>query len=396
MGGLKNDHPKYEKKVVVICQSDDIIGICVNNQPHSQLNHVVTKPVWRHLTMKNLFRLSLIALFVLITGAVSWQGAFAGAADPDATTDVRYCGLPGTDVQTQTVRWTDIFSVPDPDAITGNNYAPSTPVTIEGRDYWGCWVKVSGGGFSGWLPVNAITTRAVMGHPILFDNSAGKCVKDGVICGADVPDAGTDARFCGMAGTDTAAQTTRWTDVFSVPDPDAVTGNHYAPNSGVTITGRDYWGCWVMVEGAHNGWLPVNALNTRAVMGHPVKFDNSAGKCLKDGVICGPAGSGSPDASTDARFCGMPGTDTAAQTTRWTDVFSVPDPDANTGSYYAPNSAVTISGRDYWGCWVMVDGGGHSGWLPVNAINTRAVMGHPIKFDNSAGKCLQDGVICTP
>lgn len=331
--------------------------------------------------MKNLFRLSLIGLFALLVGAVTWQSAYAGAADPDVG-DTNFCGRDGAVTQAQTIRWTDVFSAPDPDANIGQAFAPNTAVTIEGRDYWGCWVKITAGSVSGWLPVDSLNTRAVMGLPVLFDNSGGKCIKDGVICGAATTPTQPDARFCGTAGADTTARTTRWTDVFRVPDPDSNIGVSFAPSTAVTIEGRDHWGCWVKImSGATSGWLPVDALTTRAVMGLPVLFDNSGGKCVKDGVICAAGATGGTPAPDPGgrRFCGTPGNETSARTIRWTNIYAGPDAATVTPNAFAPNTGVTMEGRDYWGCWAKI---ANSGWLPVDALSTQAIMGLPVLVDN--------------
>lgn len=248
------------------------------------------------LSHKSVYKYLLVALFALAVIAVTWQSSFAGGVDPDQpkptpVPDARICGRDGNTVQAQTIRWTDVFSTADPDATTGKAYTPNTSVTIKGRDFWGCWVYVDGATQDGWVPVSALNTNTVMSLPIMFDNSAGQCLKDGVICGVkptpSTPAPGGDPRICGRDGGNTVAKTTRWTDVFSIADPDATTGKAYTPNTPVTIQGRDFWGCWVKVDGAsHDGWVPVSALDTNAVMSLPVMFDNSGGQCLKDGKVC--------------------------------------------------------------------------------------------------------------
>ena len=230
------------------------------------------------MAQKTSIRLMFLAFVVFALAALSLQ-AFAGAADPGQPVDARICGRDGNTTQAQTIRWTDVFSVADPDATTGNAYPPSTAVTILGRDYWGCWVKVDSATYDGWVPVDALNTNTVMSLPVLFDNSGGKCVKDGVICGQvaptprpTTPSEPVDSRICGRDGNARNANTIRWTNIYNGPSASTVTNRAYAPNTNLDLEGRDYWGCWVKVVGSN--WVPVDSLNTRGVMGLPVLVDN--------------------------------------------------------------------------------------------------------------------------
>lgn len=111
-----------------------------------------------------------------------WQDHFNGescAAPPPV--DSRICGREGSVTAASTVRWTDIYTTADPDSTTGRAYRPSTAVTILGRDFWGCWVSVSGAGDAGWVPINALSERGVMGLPVLINNSNGCSIDDGAV-----------------------------------------------------------------------------------------------------------------------------------------------------------------------------------------------------------------------
>ena len=130
--------------------------------------------------MQNKWKTFAIAMMVLVLSMVS-TAVFAGGADPDPapapapTTapvvfDERICGEPGAVTQSQTTRWTNIFTTADPNSDTGRAYEPNTPVTILGRDYWGCWISVQAEPGNGWIPVDAVTTKAVMDLPMLVDN----------------------------------------------------------------------------------------------------------------------------------------------------------------------------------------------------------------------------------
>lgn len=227
--------------------------------------------------------------------------------------------------------------------------------------------------------------------------------------GSTTPAPTVDGRICGRAGAVTQAATTRWTDVFSTADPDATTGEAYPPNTGVTILGRDFWGCWVKVDSAGaDGWVPVNALNTVNIMDLPILLDNSDGCSISDGsrVTCeevGDAGGSTPVAppagtvDNTARVCGSDGAVTTARTTRWTDTYSTADPSSQTGGALAPQTNLTLNGIDFWGCWVSVSYDGGSAWLPVDAISTRAVLDLPQLVDNSNG-CTKsaDGAVFCP
>lgn len=124
---------------------------------------------------------SLTVIMLLIMAAFSSSVVFAGGADPVAApapapevepvADARICGEEGAVTQSSTNRWTNIFATAHPDSDTGRAYEPNTPVTITGRDYWGCWVAVEAEPGNGWIPVDATTTKAVMGLPVLVDNS---------------------------------------------------------------------------------------------------------------------------------------------------------------------------------------------------------------------------------
>ena len=112
-----------------------------------------------------------------------WADAFQGevcAAPPPtgAPQGFRICGTDGNSTAAMTIRWTDIFNTADPATPTGRAYTPNSSVTINGRDFWGCWVQVSGSGDSGWVPVDALNVNTVMALPILVDNSQG-CVISG-------------------------------------------------------------------------------------------------------------------------------------------------------------------------------------------------------------------------
>lgn len=185
------------------------------------------------------------------------QIAFAGAADPEATEpqfDTRICGRNGTTTQTNTVRWTNIFSNGDPDTDTGRAYPPNTSLRLIGRDFWGCWVQVESDtdAGNGWVPIQSLNTRGVLGLPVTFDNSGGCRIENGQVVGC--PNSGNNS-----GGTATGPMTARWTNLYSSASQNSATGQALPPNTPVTIVSTS--GSWVQIQSAMgNGWVPANAL----------------------------------------------------------------------------------------------------------------------------------------
>ena len=151
---------------------------------------------------------------------------------------------------------------------------------------------------------------------------------------------------------------------------------------------RNANGSWVFIwADVGDGWVPTSSVNLAGnVMSLSVWTDHFNGEAC--------AAQPQP---VDSRICGRDGNTINANTTRWTDIFNTADPDTETGRAYPPNTGVTINGRDFWGCWVQVDGAGDSGWIPVDSLNNRGVMGRPILVDNSGGCTIEaDGRVLCP
>lgn len=161
-------------------------------------------------------------------------------------------------------------------------------------------------------------------------------------------------------------------------------GNVTAGES-VKVLARNADGSWVFIWSEPvDGWVPTSSVNLEGdVSVLPVWTDRFVGATCETQQF-------------DSRICGRPGNTTSAATTRWTDIYSTADPDSTTGRAYDPSSPVTILGRDFWGCWVSVEGDGDAGWVPVNALNERGVMGLPILIDNSNGCSIDDGQVLCP
>ena len=155
---------------------------------------------------------------------------------------------------------------------------------------------------------------------------------------------------------------------------------------GIKALGRNSSGTWVFIwADVGDGWVPTSSVTLQGnVMSLSVWADAFQGEqCTQQPTF-------------DSRICGRDGNTTTATTTRWTDIFATADPDTETGRAYPPNTTVSINGRDFWGCWVQVDGAGDSGWIPVNALNQNGVMGLPVLVDNSMGCTINGGTVTCP
>lgn len=151
----------------------------------------------------------------------------------------------------------------------------------------------------------------------------------------------------------------------------------------IKALGRNADGSWVFIwADAGDGWVPASSVNVGDVSVLGVWTDHFNGETCEQ--------------MFDSRICGRDGNATSANTTRWTDIFTTADPETTTGRAYPPGTAVTINGRDFWGCWVQVDGAGDSGWVPVNSLDQLGVMGLPVLVDNSMGCTIDGGTVFCP
>lgn len=143
----------------------------------------------------------------------------------------------------------------------------------------------------------------------------------------------------------------------------------------IKALGRNADGSWLFIwADAGDGWVPASSVNLSGDL-----FTLGVWQDHFVGESCTPV------QQFDSRICGRDGNETAASTTRWTDIFATADPDTETGRAYPPNSTVTIEGRDFWGCWVQVSGSNDAGWVPINSLNVRGIMSLPVLVDNSGG-----------
>lgn len=174
-----------------------------------------------------------------------------------------------------------------------------------------------------------------------------------------------DTRICGRNGSVSRSNTVRWTNIFSNGDPDTDTGRAYPPNTALRLIGRDFWGCWVQVESdtdTGNGWVPIQSLNTRGVLGLPVTFDNSGGCRMENGKIVGCPNRSDNSGATDNNGSAA----TGSMTARWTNLYSSADQNSRTGQALPPNTPVTIVSTS--GAWVQIQSGMGNGWVPANSL----------------------------
>lgn len=167
---------------------------------------------------------------------------------------------------------------------TVTNITAGETVKLLGRNQSGSWVFIWADVGDGWVPASSVNVSAdeVATLSVWTDHF------DGEACSSQPPQ--VDSRICGRPGDDRAATTIRWTDIYESADPDLPTGRSYPPATDLTLTGRDFWGCFVRVRSTTsngNGWIPVQAIDTRAIMSLPVLVDNSGGCQIVNGQITG-------------------------------------------------------------------------------------------------------------
>ncbi len=156
-----------------------------------------------------------VLLAILIFSGVSIANAHDG--DDHSTT--------GSAV---TVRWTNIYSAPNPNSATGKALPPNTHVTIVSDE--GRWVKITSPLGDGYVPRDALRIGSTSG------GSGGG----------------------GMTTTGNAV-TIRWTNIYSAPNPQSSTGVAIPPGTKLTVTSIDM--AWAKMESAlGNGFVPVNAI----------------------------------------------------------------------------------------------------------------------------------------
>ncbi len=261
-------------------------------------------------------------------------------------------------------------------------FPQGTPVTLQGRNRDNSLVYIAAGTgpdkFNGWVAASDITINGDINVLPIWDNGQGDENRAGEFDGPAPAPSGNGIITNGIMRVSR--------DIKAGADECYRTIAPIAQGTPVKILARNESGTWLFIwADAGDGWVPTSSVETSVdISTFDVWTDHFAGESCQ-----------SPP-QFDARICGRPGNATMASTTRWTDIFETADPDSTTGRAYTPNVEVTMVGRDFWGCWVSVTGGGDAGWVPVNALSERGILDLPILVDNSDGCSIDDGQVACP
>jgi hypothetical protein len=259
-------------------------------------------------------------------------------------------------------------------------FAQGTAVTVEGRSRDNSLVYIGAGTgpdkFNGWVSASDVAINGDINVLPIWDNGQGDENRAGEFAGP--------APSSNGIVTNGVMRVTR--DIKAGADECYRTVASITQGTPVKILARNDAGTWLFIwADAGDGWVPTSSVETSIdIGGLNVWTDHFVGDACQ-----------SPP-QFDARICGRPGGATMASTTRWTDIFETADPDSTTGRAYTPDVEVTIIGRDFWGCWVSVSGGGDAGWVPINSLSERGVLDLPILLDNSDGCSIADGQVACP
>ncbi len=253
-----------------------------------------------------------------------WNDHFIGETcntTPPPSIDARICGRPGNVTTATTVRWTDIFSTADPDLTTGRSYPPQTALTLTGRDFWGCFVRVRSNTTSGngWIPVQAIDTREIMGLAVIVDNSGGCQINGNEISNCDNDDVSTqgDIRTVHSATT-----------IYNEPNTNVSTNRTVPANGRVRIISEREDG-WVRIRSRYgNGYIQASQLN-------PASAADSQGTMLTG-----------------------------------SNLYSEPDTDGEVFGFVPQGTQVTILGFAA-GAWIRIETPQGTGWVPQATVSRR-------------------------
>ena len=225
--------------------------------------------------------------------------------------------LPTTDTTATTTRWTDIYSTADPDLPTGRAYPPGTDLTLTGRDFWGCFVRVRSNteAGNGWVPVQAIDTRAIMGLEVLVDNSGGCQIVNGAIVNCDNSEDNTQGDIRTVRGV---------TTIYNEPNTNVPTGREVPADGRVRIVSERPG--WVRIRSRYgNGYIQVERLN-------PPSAEDSQARMV--------AGS---------------------------NLHTEPDVDAATSTFVPEGTTVTV--LRFSSGWIFVSAPQGEGWVPARTVS---------------------------
>ncbi len=272
----------------------------------------------------------------------------------------------------------NLHKAPTLDSPVVGTFSQGTAVTLQGRNRDNSLVYVTAGTgpnkFNGWTRAEDIAISGDINMLPIWDNGQGDENRAGEF----------DSPAPSGIVTNGVMRVTR--DIKYGTNECYAIVNSIDQNTPVKILARNEDGSWLFIwADAGDGWVPTDSVETNIDI-------NALDVWASPFAGAEPCGGPRPD----ARICGRPGNATTASTTRWTDIFATADPDSQTGRAYTPGVEVRMTGRDFWGCWVSVTGGGDAGWVPVNALNERGIMDLPILVDNSDGCSIDDGQVACP
>ncbi len=265
-------------------------------------------------------------------------------------------------------------------------------IMLLARNEDGSWVFVWSDAGDGWAPASTVNPDEPVSTLAVWTDHF-----DGESCNAPQPRPVADGRICGRPGNDSTALTTRWTDIYQTADPDQPTGRSYPPNTALTLNGRDFWGCFVRVTSNTengNGWVPVQAIDTREIMSLPVLVDNSGGCEIVDGQIIGCDGD-EGNSQGDIRTVN-----------RATPIYNEPNTNVPTGRTVPDEGRVRIVSERTDG-WVRIRSRYGNGYIQVSQLNppsaedsqARMVAGANLHIEPDAGSAtnvfVQEGTQVT-
>lgn len=254
-----------------------------------------------------------------VTTLSVWTDHFNGeACSSPPLVDARICGRAGDDTTATTTRWTDIYSTADPDQPTGRSYPPNTDLTLNGRDFWGCFVRVRSNtaNGNGWIPVQALDTRAVMSLPVLVDNSGGCQIINGQIINCNNSEDNTQGDIRTVRGE---------TPIYNEPNSNTPTGRTVPADGRVRVVSERNDG-WVRIRSRYgNGYIQVEQLN-------PPSAEDSQGRMIEG-----------------------------------SNLHTEPDTDAATSIFVPQGTQITIV--RFSSGWIFISAPQGDGWVPARTVS---------------------------
>ena len=161
---------------------------------------------------------------------------------------------------------------------------------------------------------------------------------------------------------------TRWTNLYATPQPDSALDAGLAPDTVVTVLGRDQWGGWILIEtGDDAGWVPRDALSLDSAEG--LLMVDESGLDISEPLVQEDAvatvSDEIVDVVEDATSAEFEVVETMT-TTRRTNLFSQPKTNAKSEAVLKPKTRVVLLGAS--GSWINVRVNDSEGWIPAEAF----------------------------